>query len=214
GIFTARLGLRGPSPAKPEGPHCRRKLLARFTGLPECVGERRAVQRAREAPVVRAHVGAAAFGGAPRVRDHDAVAPADESHERLLGPHPPAPETRAPRLPLHAGALVSSEAPVRSDAGAWAATHSTAAAWIRAARSAGGRPSLAARSASTSDSLLISMRMPVSLAASRAFWPFLPIASESWLSGTMTSVDGWPSGSLGAVITTDDTFAGDSARAT
>src|SRR5206468_8362463 len=47
-----------------------------------------------------------------------------------------------------------------------------------------------------------------------SFWPFLPIASESWLSGTMTSVDGWPSGSLAAVITTDDTFAGDSARAT
>src|SRR5439155_241020 len=93
--FFDRAGaffVRGPSPAKPEGPHCRRKLLARFTGLPECVGERRAVQRAREAPVVRAHVGAAAFGGAPRVRDHDAVAPADESHERLLGPHPPAPE--------------------------------------------------------------------------------------------------------------------------
>src|SRR2546429_5365485 len=32
--------------------------------------------------------------------------------------------------------------------------------------------------------------MPVSFAASRAFWPFLPIARESWLSGTMTSADG------------------------
>ena len=36
----------------------------------------------------------------------------------------------------------------------------------------------------------MSMRMPVSFAASRAFCPFLPMASESWLSGTITSADG------------------------
>ena len=36
-------------------------------------------------------------------------------------------------------------------------------------------------------SLLMSTRQPVSRAASRAFWPSLPIASDSWKSGTMTS---------------------------
>ena len=30
----------------------------------------------------------------------------------------------------------------------------------------------------------MSIRQPVSFAASRAFWPSLPIASESWFSGT------------------------------
>ena len=35
-------------------------------------------------------------------------------------------------------------------------------------------------SGATAASLRISMRQPVSLAASRAFWPSLPIASESW----------------------------------
>src|SRR5207247_1852551 len=172
----ARLGRRGPSPARSGGPHRHRELRARFTGLPERVGEPRARERAPEAQVVRAHVGAATRDGAAWIRDHHAVAPPHEPHEHPLGPHPPTPETRAPRLLGHAGAPVSSP-------------------WASASR-------------------LRSRRMPVSLAASRAFWPFLPIASESWLSGTMTSADGWPSGSLGAVITTDDTFAGDSARAT
>src|SRR5438309_2270362 len=229
----ARLGRRGPSPARSGGPHRHRELRARFTGLPERVGEPRARERAPEAQVVRAHVGAATRDSAAWIRDHHAVAPPHEPHEHPLGPHPPTPETRAPRLLGHAGAPVSSEAPLGSDAATWAATHSTAAAWIAsareptsatspsfpgpaftiaagepspaatsgstssapasaasAARSTCGRPSLAVRSASTSASLLMSMRMPVSLAASRAFWPFLPIASESWLSGTMTSADG------------------------
>jgi hypothetical protein len=60
----------------------------------------------------------------------------------------------------------------------------------------------------------MSMRIPVSFAASRAFCPFLPIASESWLSGTITSADGCSSPSSGSRTVTDDTFAGDSARAT
>ena len=68
----------------------------------------------------------------------------------------------------------------------------------------------------------MSMRSPVSLAARRAFWPFLPIASESWLSGTVTSTAGcggsWPSspGAAGGASrsVTDDTLAGESARAT
>ena len=33
----------------------------------------------------------------------------------------------------------------------------------------------------------MSIRQPVSLAARRTFWPFLPIASESWRSSTTTS---------------------------
>ena len=32
------------------------------------------------------------------------------------------------------------------------------------------------------------MRQPVSFAASRTFWPFLPMASDSWLSSTITSI--------------------------
>ena len=32
----------------------------------------------------------------------------------------------------------------------------------------------------------MSIFQPVSLAARRAFWPSLPMASDSWLSGTMT----------------------------
>ena len=60
----------------------------------------------------------------------------------------------------------------------------------------------------------MSMRMPVSLAARRAFCPFLPMASDSWLSGTITSADGLTLAVLGSMIATDDTLAGDSARAT
>ena len=40
----------------------------------------------------------------------------------------------------------------------------------------------------------MSTRQPVSRAARRAFWPSLPIASDSWKSGTITSavpVSGW-----------------------
>ena len=63
----------------------------------------------------------------------------------------------------------------------------------------------------------MSTRKPVSFAASRAFCPFLPIARESWLSGTITSTvrsssSGVPSASSETV--TDDTLAGESARAT
>ncbi len=38
----------------------------------------------------------------------------------------------------------------------------------------------AGQSAGTAASDLMSMRQPVSLAASLAFWPSLPIASDSW----------------------------------
>ena len=37
--------------------------------------------------------------------------------------------------------------------------------------------------------LLMSMRQPVSLLARRAFWPSLPMASDSWSSGTMMVAD-------------------------
>ena len=40
----------------------------------------------------------------------------------------------------------------------------------------------------------MSTRQPLSRAARRAFWPSLPIASDSWKSGTITSaipVSGW-----------------------
>ena len=55
----------------------------------------------------------------------------------------------------------------------------------------------------------MSTRQPVSRAARRAFWPSLPIASESWKSGTITSampVSSW--------MRTSRTFAGASARIT
>ena len=53
----------------------------------------------------------------------------------------------------------------------------------------------------------MSIFQPVSLAASRTFWPFLPIASESWLSSTSTSITRFSS----SVIETRCTFAGLSA---
>ena len=58
-------------------------------------------------------------------------------------------------------------------------------------------------------SLLMSMRQPVSFAASRAFCPSRPMARESWWSGTITSavfVSSW--------MSTRMTFAGLSAEAT
>ena len=63
----------------------------------------------------------------------------------------------------------------------------------------------------------MSIRMPVNFAARRAFCPFFPIASESWLSGTTTSAavcSSPPSGSVSSEIVTDETLAGDNARAT
>ena len=38
-----------------------------------------------------------------------------------------------------------------------------------------------------SSSLLMSMSQPISLLASRTFWPFFPMARESWESSTITS---------------------------
>src|SRR5215207_11276158 len=56
----------------------------------------------------------------------------------------------------------------------------------------------------------MSMRQPVSFAASLAFWPSLPIASESWKSGTTTRADR-VAGSTSVTLLTCD---GDSACAT
>jgi len=39
------------------------------------------------------------------------------------------------------------------------------------------------------DSFFTSIFHPVSRTARRTFWPLLPMASESWSSGTMTSMD-------------------------
>src|SRR2546423_1456517 len=83
--LSAGLGRRAPSPARPGGPHRHRELRARFTGLPERVGEPRARERAPEAQVVRAYVGAATRDGAAWIRDHHAVAPPHEPHEHPLG---------------------------------------------------------------------------------------------------------------------------------
>src|SRR5207247_5536592 len=91
------------------------------------MGEPCTRESAREARVVRAHPGAATSDDAARVRDHDAVAPSHEPHERLLRPRAPTPETRATRLAAHAGASVSSEDPLGAGAPVWAATHSTTA---------------------------------------------------------------------------------------
>src|SRR6476620_2529236 len=55
----------------------------------------------------------------------------------------------------------------------------------------------------------MSTRQPVSRAASRAFWPSRPIASDSWSSGTIT-VACLPASST----STSRTRAGDSAFAT
>jgi hypothetical protein len=55
-----------------------------------------------------------------------------------------------------------------------------------------------------SSSLLMSIRQPVSLAASRTFCPFLPMASDNCLSSTMTSI----TFSRSSVMDTRCTFAG------
>src|SRR5204863_511335 len=55
-----------------------------------------------------------------------------------------------------------------------------------------------------SSSLLMSIRQPVSFAASRTFCPFLPIASDSCLSSTTTSI----TRSRSSTIDTRCTFAG------
>ena len=55
----------------------------------------------------------------------------------------------------------------------------------------------------------MSIFQPVSFAARRAFWPLLPIASESWLSGTVTLQVCEPS----AAGSTERTVAGASAEA-
>ena len=51
----------------------------------------------------------------------------------------------------------------------------------------------------------MSIRQPVSWTASRTFWPLRPIASESWSSGTITSIDFAPSSMI-----TLETCAGES----
>ncbi len=80
-----------------------------------------------------------------------------------------------------------------------------------------------ATSALTACSLLISIRAPMRAAASRTFWPRLPIARESWSSSTMHSrvgtgstgspsapISGSPSSSAG-MAETRVIFAGESA---
>ncbi len=51
----------------------------------------------------------------------------------------------------------------------------------------GSRSRLSSAFMTASATLLMSIRHPVNLAASRAFWPSRPIASESWSSGTITT---------------------------
>ena len=56
----------------------------------------------------------------------------------------------------------------------------------------------------------MSIRQPVSRAASRAFWPSLPIASESWKSGTTTRA----ARALASTTVTETALAGDRALPT
>jgi hypothetical protein len=56
----------------------------------------------------------------------------------------------------------------------------------------------------------MSIRHPVSRAASRAFWPSLPIANDSWKSGTTTRA----ARAFWSITATETTLAGDSALAT
>ena len=71
--------------------------------------------------------------------------------------------------------------PVRDRAGGHPSRAPSGHGRTRAAGGPGGRPAAGAVSvASSSASEWMSMRQPVSRAASRAFWPSRPIASESW----------------------------------
>src|SRR5262249_49141679 len=71
-------------------------------------------------------------------------------------------------------------------------------------------PHCASTSRRFSSSLLMSMRQPVSFAARRTFCPFLPMASDSCLSSTTTSI----TRSLSSTIETRCTLAGESALVT
>src|SRR5262249_5824064 len=75
---------------------------------------------------------------------------------------------------------------------------------------ASSAPNCASTSFRFSSSLLMSMRHPVSFAASRTFCPFLPMASDSCLSSTTTSI----TRSFSSTMDTRWTFAGLSALVT
>src|SRR2546421_3132242 len=135
-------------------------------------------------------------GGTPALRPHR-DAHGDAHRDALRGP-----------LPIRHGAPSSAgyEASAPSNGPASGADPPGAAAegGPDAARAGASRRRRA--SCATWLSLLMSIRQPVSRAASLAFWPSLPMARESWKSGTITSAV-WVSGSM----RTSFTFAGDSA---
>ena len=88
--------------------------------------------------------------------------------------------------------------------------------WSRISASASPQPSTTDTASDSQrassrifDSLLMSIRHPVSWTASRTFWPLRPIASESWSSGTITSIERCASSMI-----TFETAAGESAEQT
>ena len=138
------------------------------------VGRRAAAQRAPERPAADGEVEArddrVQRGATPRstalgVRhdDRDAVRAGPEDHSQECRPaiRPTTPDAGAHRVP---GPESSPVGPHQSTAyGRWGA--SSVRSGAAAAPSVSGR---------------MSIRQPVSLAASRAFWPSRPMASESW----------------------------------
>lgn len=108
-------------------------------------------------------------GAAPRsaalgVEDHGrAVLPLPENHPQEGRPaiRPTAPDARSHRAP----------GPESSPVGPHQSTAYAGSGVSAAPAEAGAAPSVSDR---------MSMRQPVSLAASRAFWPSRPMARESW----------------------------------
>ena len=111
-------------------------------------------------------------------------------HRRPSRRHPQQLAFRGPLPTSHAG-------PDRSREGRWVracgrvCSRATAATYrIRRPARTGRAPAAAQPSAgSAASSERMSMRQPVRRAARRAFWPSLPIASDSWKSGTTTRAE-------------------------
>ena len=131
----------------------------------------------RETRAVGAHVRAAPRCRAPLIHSDGPIRVADEPHELGLREGAAATDARSGVRPPPSGppGCAYRDATPGRHAEAPPCSAGTSATAATGAGGSAGRDS-----AATCDSLLMSIRQPVSRAASRAFWPSFPIASESW----------------------------------
>src|SRR5690606_30466179 len=147
----------------------------------------------------------------PTVIDDGAPTQRDNSHQLATQPPLPTSHTRANRLvtgcTVRGGrqlvlrhSRVYRSGPLRTEGGYCSGVPPAAEAACGPAGAGSDCPAVSA-------SLRMSIRHPVSRAASRAFCPSLPMASDSWKSGTITRAVLVRS----STTWTETTFAGDSA---